>query len=44
MADILGGVKVRYGQPIPETHIRRAWNYYALSMICFPLTALYWFG
>lgn len=40
MADILGGVESR-------THSRReianAWNYFAISTVFFPATALYWF-
>lgn len=42
MADILGGVKIRYGLPIPQTQIENAWNYYAISMMFFPLTMTYW--
>ena len=42
MADILGGVNQRYGKPIPQQQIKNAWMYYAMSIICFPLTALYW--
>ena len=42
MADILGGVNQRYGKPIPQQQIKNAWMYYAMSTICFPLTAFYW--
>ena len=42
MADILGGVNQRYGQPIPQQQIKNAWEYYAMSTICFPLAILYW--
>jgi len=42
MADILGGINQRYGEPIPSQQIKNAWVYYAMSTICFPLTALYW--
>lgn len=40
-ADYLGGVNQRYGQPIPQQQIKNAWEYYAMSTICFPLTILY---
>ena len=40
MADILGGVKRRTHSDI---EIWNAWGYYAISTVCFPLTALYWF-
>ena len=42
MAVILGGVNQRYGKPIPQQQIKSAWMYYAMSTICFPVTALYW--
>ena len=42
MADILGGVNIRYGLPIPQTQIENAWNYYVISMMFFPLTMIYW--
>ena len=39
MADILGGVK---GWTHSNAEIRNAWGYYAVSILYFPLTALYW--
>ena len=42
MADILGGVTQRYGSPIPQQQIENAWTYYAISMLCLPITAFYW--
>ena len=43
IADILGGVKQRYGNPIPQQQIENAWAYYTISTLFFPLTSLYWF-
>ena len=40
MADILGGVE---GRTHNSKEIMNAWFYYAISMSCFPFTALYWF-
>ena len=42
MADILGGVKYRYGIKIPQGQISNAWRYYCVSLSCFLFTALYW--
>jgi hypothetical protein len=39
MADILGGVK---GRPHSKNEILNAWEYYTVSTLCFPFTALYW--
>lgn len=40
MADILGGVS---GRVHSSTEVCNAWRYYAVSTLCFPFTALYWF-
>ena len=40
MADILGGSQANLHS---KTEIRNAWQYYAVSTVAFPLTALYWF-
>ncbi len=40
MADILGGVK---GRTHSKAEKWNAWEYYAVSIIAFPFTALYWF-
>ena len=42
MADILGGVKYRYGTKIPQAQVKNAGIYYGISSLCFPFTALYW--
>ena len=42
MADILGGIKYRYGAEIPQAQVNNAWYYYGISLLCFPLTALFW--
>ena len=39
MADILGGVQ---GRIHSKSEIANAWGYYAVSMLAFPFTALYW--
>ena len=40
MADILGGVE---GRTHSKDEIVNAWVYYAVSTLCFPFTAFYWF-
>ena len=42
MADMLGGVTHRYGEPIPQQQITNAWIYYAISRLCPILAVIFW--